>query len=548
MIKPSIAELEPLRHVLIDACREDPVLHSTLRKMFEKLSNICTTRGWKHPLLVHLPALGAAFAGKLSRTGSIPTTSSSAQHASSMLTEHRDGSRISLSQPAYRASSESTLHAWSTGPLSTLRIQQVTDLKELSKECAYMRPLLRLVLQDCGCLVPDADVKYIKLIYQICMMYKKTVIDCPNERVKDAVFEFISVDRSLRDPHGSWNSDRWVHSRFTFGEDGRSGGYPPEAQLLLDILDGVFYRVMPGAPVQIWDLEPKHGPGAVSDSSGKVDKYDFPAWPNKLDQIFMWERYAFPNDLWSCEANRPSSLEPPARLLAVPKTFKGPRLIASEPTAHQFLQQGLMKWIRENLTFPLRLSIDFLSQVPSQVRAREASQTGALATVDLSAASDRLSCWVVERALGSNPSLLEALHAVRTRCIVDATGVDPDLSLRLKKFAAQGSAVTFPIQTIIYTGCCYAAILYDRGMKVTYKNICKIAREVRVFGDDIILPSSTVPTLTALLHYLELKVNESKTHSTGGFREACGTDAWCGYDITPSYVRHLQLGDRKSVV
>jgi len=67
-----------------------------------------------------------------------------------------------------------------------------------------------------------------------------------------------------------------------------------------------------------------------------------------------------------------------------------------------------------------------------------------------------------------------------------------------------------------------------RGLKATQKNIKAIAREVQVFGDDIIVPSDSAVLTLAALAYLGLKVNPSKTFCTGKFRESCGVDAYDG--------------------
>jgi hypothetical protein len=89
---------------------------------------------------------------------------------------------------------------------------------------------------------------------------------------------------------------------------------------------------------------------------------------------------------------------------------------------------------------------------------------------------------------------------------------------------------------------CIAVLLYEGGFKVNSRSIKRAARDVRVYGDDIILPSSAVPTLDLLLSFLELKVNASKTHYSGKFRESCGVDAYDGEDVSPLYLSSLSPG------
>lgn len=290
---------------------------------------------------------------------------------------------------------------------------------------------------------------------------------------------------------------------------------------------------------------PRHGPGAVSDLATGRDKYAFPSWPKTLDSYFPEEYFAYPTERYAlCNRNGPIGQTelPTGRLLDVMKDYDKPRLITSEPTAHQFLQQGLMRWIRRNLPNPLRHSIDFLSQEPSQALAKRSSRDLSLATVDLSAASDRLSLWTVERAFAKTPSLLASLYATRTPWIRDCTeGSDPDApARRIRKFAGQGSACTFPVQSIIYTMACIAATLLSRGETVTKRNIRKAVKSIQVFGDDLILPKEAVPDLDLILSLLQLKINVGKTHYDGPFRESCGMDAFMGVDVTPIYMKAIR--------
>lgn len=388
----------------------------------------------------------------------------------------------------------------------------------------------------------EIDAGLVFFIRQALYLFKKVNLDCPQESIERTVRDFIEMDQSLRAPSGTWNADYWLPHRFAFGGDPVLHGSHPRADALWKTVDDVFASIVPMREVDRLLVRPKHGPGAVADMKTGEDKYLFPHWPTKLEGQFPAHVFSqHRSDLHLSEETTSvlNPIEPPARLIAVPKTFKGPRLIASEPIAHQFLQQGLMKWLRDNLSPLLRDTINFTSQEESREAALKASRNGELATVDLSSASDRLSCWVVERAFGGNNSLLSCLHAVRTRTIIDGTGTDELLHLRMKKFAAQGSAVTFPVQTIVYAGLAIAAVLFYENLKPSKRNIRLVGRKVRVFGDDIMIPRNCVPLLTLMLDSLELKVNASKTHFSGLFRESCGMDAYNGVEVTPAYVSDL---------
>jgi hypothetical protein len=348
----------------------------------------------------------------------------------------------------------------------------------------------------------------------------------------------------------------------------------------------------------------RHGPGAVSDLTSKEYKYDFPTWSEKLGRLFPWRQFGtigyrgkesepigsdpIPlSDLYSSpiyeEGSQESAVafdgairedgpylrqmldqhrfeglkdprfqtepalhsvhEPPSKLMAVPKTAKGPRLIAAEPTAHQWCQQLILRFLEERLSGLFDTNfVSFRHQELSRALVVRASLDRSLATVDLSSASDRLTCWVVERAFRKNRSLLEALHATRTRWVVDRVKDSPNYGdyFVTKKFATQGTAVTFPIQSIIFliialTACGFEAKSPEDFLcnKRFCKSLGRLRNKVRVFGDDIIIPSSGYAPLKTLLHLLGLKVNEDKSFVNGYFRESCGMDAYMGVDVTP---------------
>lgn len=254
--------------------------------------------------------------------------------------------------------------------------------------------------------------------------------------------------------------------------------------------------------------------------------------------VFGFANYAHWADFSSSEMSRTlfSEHEPPSRLIAVPKTLKGPRLIASEPVSHQWCQQLVKDFLTRSLRgTPISSTIHFRDQSENQAFAKMASHTQSHVTIDLSSASDRLSCWVVERAFRANSSLLLALHATRTRWVVNTIDRKSPQFHKLRKFACMGSACTFPVQSYVFSilGC--AALLYSRGVTPTISSIRKVAQEVRVFGDDIIIPKDGWTVLQGLLGHLGLKVNPQKTYDSGNFRESCGLDAYDGHDVTPTY-------------
>lgn len=442
-------------------------------------------------------------------------------------------------------------HSLSTGFLPWDSLPK-TFGKLHSRRGVLFQQLLEKSFHVDGSIRTDVDPNAVFFTRTVLYFAKKVELPCPDEATLDAVNEFRKIESEMRVPSVDWDSDEpdWsILSKVSFLDGYRDtpdmfSHRDPCPKALLKVFDNVVTLVCSQFDnIVMSDLNPRHGPGSVADARRGADKYQFPTWPRKLDHTFPAELYAQPREDMHLEASYNRSLnEPPVKLLAVPKTYKGPRLIASEPVAHQFLQQGILEWIRQNLPYPLQVCIDFHDQEPSQEAALTASIDGKIATIDLTSASDRLSCWVVERCFRRKPEILRALHATRTRWLVNSTGVGEKFFIKLKKHACQGSAATFPLQSIVYACVGIAAMLYEYGRPVRNKSVLDMARRIRVFGDDIIMPSLAVQSLTLLLAHIGLKVNMGKTHVNGHFRESCGMDAYKGYDVTPVYIRDLELG------
>lgn len=392
------------------------------------------------------------------------------------------------------------------------------------------------------------DPVAVQLFRCICYLYKKVEIDASDKAKSIAIDEFVSVDRGVRTPTLDWVDNDFDPTRagvlkFSDANEGHVD------RRLLGLLEHYTRWICPQSRYIDWDdWRPKHGPGAVSDVPSGGDKYSFPTWHARLARVF-------PSNGWASHLHDCSEDSLPetwgrddvfSKLKCVPKTLSKPRIIASEPTANQYCQQAIMAYLRHQTPLGAKL-ISYDDQQRSGDRAILASRDGLHATVDLSAASDRLSCWVVERFFRSNPDLLSALQATRTPyCEVPGYGVIP-----LQKFAAMGSAVTFPVQSMVYAAAACAAVAYTIGLDSDSSPVLlynEVQGDVCVFGDDIILPTQAVDSLTILLTYLGLKVNDDKTHTSGRFRESCGTDAFMGHVVNPVYLSDIDSKalDRRS--
>lgn len=231
-----------------------------------------------------------------------------------------------------------------------------------------------------GMLRVDADVHAIRVLRQLYYTAKKAKLECSDERTRRSVVEFFDVDRGVQSSTLQWEEDELRglgNDKIHFGK-GRFNPHddpalfpeePGQGQLGSPSVSVDWERlnhiqiVCDIIATQLGFFDPfewrtKHGPGAVADLRvGKDSKYEFPNWPRKLETLFPIADFAFANySQWANDVSRKdghhgrfSPHEPPSRLISVPKTQKGPRLIAAEPTAYQWTQQSVKDFLTERV-------------------------------------------------------------------------------------------------------------------------------------------------------------------------------------------------------
>lgn len=399
-----------------------------------------------------------------------------------------------------------------------------------------------------GSLRKDPCSTSIAFLRQLMRLFAKYKEDCADAYKYAAVRDFVTVEEQLpessldwEDPFAAYSHSNSVHlSDFSNDSDYHGwsnerdtgwNGYRTRSQFYQQCFD-ILVACLP--ELDVTALRGRHGPGAVSDGKGTQSKYEFPNWPDKLETVFPFDWFG--SSRLCHEDPHPSSGIVYSKLICVPKSAKGPRLIASEPICNQWVQQALMGWFLEAFRTPnLQGSINIKDQSVSQLFARKASD-GSGATIDLKSASDRLTCRLVERVFRRRPDLLSAMMACRTSLLRQDIDKSMPRWLELKKFATQGSALTFPTQSFVFFSICMAARLWEEKRCPTIREIRRAKREIVVYGDDLIVPSSTYRELVDALHQLGLKVNEHKSFGTGKFRESCGSDWYDEVDVTPRYI------------
>jgi hypothetical protein len=197
------------------------------------------------------------------------------------------------------------------------------------------------------------------------------------------------------------------------------------------------------------------------------------------------------------------------------------RTIACEADGNMCLQLAFDSYAKSRLR---RKGLNLSDQTRNQELARDGSIDGKLATVDMSMASDTLAYNVIP--LLFNYEWFSYLRAIRSQGYSLYVGQKE----KYHKFSSMGNGSTFPIETLVFAAACSAVG----------------SRSYRVYGDDIIIERELVGDLFALLAFLGFVPNESKTHTTGPFRESCGRSWFKGFDVTPRYIRAID--ERKPVL
>lgn len=383
-----------------------------------------------------------------------------------------------------------------------------------------------------GQLLADPSHEAIFFIRQITLMCKKILLPCTKERERRAFDEYVKCENEV----SAWNenvSERLIRrfadiSHVLWDHD-------------LSIIDRKVYE---GRHV------PRHGPGTTAERIVANAKFVQPTWTNRLERnLFQSADFLIPNSGFYEELESVDFVEPgrelPVRVVSVPKTLKTPRIIAIEPLCMQYAQQSLLELLVDQLERSdyLSGSIGFTDQTPNQLMAAIGSSDGSLSTIDLSEASDRVSNRLVQELFRPYGSLLRSLMACRTwRADVPGHGIIP-----LSKFASMGSAVCFPVEAMVFLTIILLAIEDQLNRPLSRKDLHPILQKVRVYGDDIIVPTEYVRSVTSWLTAFGMKVNTAKSFWTGKFRESCGRDYYDGSDVTVTYVRRLLPRNRKDV-
>jgi hypothetical protein len=207
------------------------------------------------------------------------------------------------------------------------------------------------------------------------------------------------------------------------------------------------------------------------------------------------------------------------KIAEVPKSIKCNRIVSSEPAMYMYAQLAVNDAIVSQLHrhWPQHIMLD------NQERHNEALSWDKACSIDLSDASDYVSCELVQAVL---PQLWPVLAKVRSTYSVFPDGEE----VLLRTFAPMGSGVCFSCMTTVLAG------ILSYASKVVAKE-----RRARtwwhVYGDDIIVPVEMYDYVLMLLDRAGLVVNRAKSCCTLIYRESCGRELFWDDNITPAYIR-----------
>lgn len=451
--------------------------------------------------------------------------------------EHEGESFLMISLPQFAKDFERSLE------LKAVTTPQFLSFKSRGCLPEFLRGFTSQVFSpSTGVLLDTPNETAIYSVRQICNLLSKVELPCSDARERAAFRQYIETDQEVKRHVQSFDFallDKFEAAAWQLWDNGTMHTAGKREHGILSAMDKSIYE---------GNIVPKHGPGATADRIRGNAKFRQQVWTQRLEEIFPHGEFLFPN--WRhYDADRVELLGPeaeiPVRVISVPKTQKTPRIIAIEPTAVQYVQQGLWECFLTEIERHDTLSIlvGFRDQGLNQDLAKQGSIDGSLATLDLSEASDRVSYRLVQALTSKYAWVTRAFDAARSRkADVPGFGIHS-----LFKYASMGSALCFPVEAMVFTTIIFMSIAEERNTSVSQLDLSDWVGKVRVYGDDLIVPVEYVHRVIANLEAFGLKVNTTKSFWTGKFRESCGKEYYNGFDVSIVKLRALFPTSRKHV-
>lgn len=382
---------------------------------------------------------------------------------------------------------------------------------------ALLQGFFSRIFGDDGCVLDAPDVCAIIAIRQVTRLFKKVELPCSKPRIKAAYERYQSNDAEV-----DWRNRSRLLDSSLFGT-----------------ICGILWSGLEVFSGELYCSPGIFGPGATAEKVKRNERFSIKEWPARCEGSFPLSYHALPRE--DCDTIRGIEIleeeeERPVRVVQVPKTLKTPRTISVEPSYMMLMQQSVAKPLMvylESRSFGFQ-SIRFADQSVNKELARVGSMDGSLATIDLKDASDMVSNDLVKGIFGGPcPTFLQLIQDCRS-----TKAQMPDKTIiPLRKFASMGSALCFPIEAMVFFTIIMYALVKHSGRVPSRRLLQALAKDVAVYGDDIVVLSEMAPVVMTELEAFGLKVNHDKSFLTGPFRESCGGDYYKGVDVTPAYVR-----------
>jgi len=222
------------------------------------------------------------------------------------------------------------------------------------------------------------------------------------------------------------------------------------------------------------------------------------------------------------------------KLIMVPKDATQHRTIMVETTFNTYIQKGIAKVIRSKLKKATGIDLRRSQDVHREL-VKLGSVFSKIATLDEVSASDMIAMLLITETFPSNwVSLLSQVRTGTCRYRNAKAGVDH--TFELEKFSSMGNGFTFELESLLFYAICAASIqLWGKESHADLGFNTK--GNIRVYGDDIIIPTENFDPCKKGLELCGFVVNDAKSFSTGYFRESCGADYLFGFNIRPFFVR-----------
>lgn len=287
---------------------------------------------------------------------------------------------------------------------------------------------------------------------------------------------------------------------------------PLPMRLTDDEISGIRKCLSGIKPVDLNQALGRFGPGATCEGFDSLRKWSrkglIPDVPPALYRCS-------PRDNWMPIGINPFRF---TKMAEVPKSIKSNRTVSSEPAMSMFAQLA----VNDDLVDQIHSLFRGHVSLHDQEKHNDLLRRHGMATLDLSDASDHVSCELVECVL---PQLWPVLAKVRSEYSLLPDGQ----VISLATFAPMGAGVCFSVMTTVILG----IIAY------AFKSIgFRWQREAwSVYGDDIIVPIWIADYVIDLLERAGLVINLGKSCTSGVYVESCGLELRHGYDVTPCYLK-----------